>query len=96
MELRAYMRRLIEYTTGHNNLSYLQGKIYPEDVLEQYRFCEEEPETFDRLLNECPCFQQAIFDIIHNQPIINTTKWNSADLIAFSHIPAIDAAPTFE
>ena len=47
-------------------------------------------------LNECPCFQQARFDTLHNQPIINTTKWDSADIIAFSHIPAIDAALTFE
>ena len=28
---RAYMHRLIECTTGHNNLNYLQSKIYPED-----------------------------------------------------------------
>ena len=66
---RAYMRRLIECTTGHNNLNYLQSKIYPEDVSELCRFCEEEPETFDHILNECPCFQQARFDILHNQPI---------------------------
>ena len=89
---RAYMRRLIECTTGHNNLNYLQSKIYPEDC----RFCEEEPETFDHLLNECPCFQQARFDILHNQPIQNTLNWNSEDIIAFSHIPSIDEALTFE
>ena len=91
---RAYMRRLIECTTGHNNLNYLQSKIYPEDVSELCRFCEEEPETFDHLLNECTCFQQARFDILHNQPIINTLKWDSADIIAFSHIPSIDEALT--
>ena len=28
--------------------------------------------------------------------IINTLNWDSADLIAFSHIPAIDEALTFE
>ena len=59
------MCRLIECTIGHNNLNYLQSKIYPEDVSELCRFCEEEPETFDHLLSECPCFQQARFDIIH-------------------------------
>ena len=53
------MRRFIECTTGHNNLNYLQSKICPEDVSELCRFCEEEPETFDHLLNECPCFHQA-------------------------------------
>ena len=30
--------------------------------------------------------QQARFDILHNQPIINTLNWDSADIIAFSHI----------
>ena len=33
---------------------------------------------------------------LHNQPTINTLKWDSADIIAFSHIPAIDDALTFE
>ena len=74
---RAYLHRLIECATGHNNLNYLQSKIYPEDVSELCRFCEEEPETFDHLLNECPCFQQARFDILQNQPIQNTLNWNS-------------------
>ena len=78
-------------------LNYFQSKIYPEDVSELCRFCEEEPETFDHLLNECPCFQQARFNILHNQPIIHTTKWDSKEIIiAFSHIPVIDAALTFE
>ena len=31
-----------------------------------------------------------------NQPIINTTKWDSADILAFSHIPAMGAALIFE
>ena len=55
-----------------------------------------EPETFDHILNDCPCFQQARFDILHNQPIINTLNWDSADIIAFSHLPTIDEALTFE
>ena len=88
------MRRLIECTTGHNNLNYLQSKIYPDELC---RFCEEEPETFDHLLNECPCFQEDRFYILQNQPIQNTLNWNSEDIIiAFSHIPAIDEALTFE
>ena len=72
-------------------MHYLQSKICPEDVSELCRFCEEEPETFDHLLNE-----QARFDILHNQPIRNTLNWNSEDIIAFSHIPSIDEALTFE
>ena len=37
-----------------------------------------------------------LYGVVHNQPIINTTHWNSADFIAFSHIPAIDRTLTFE
>ena len=91
-----YWNILLTGTTGHNNLNYFQSKIYPEDVSELCRFCEEEPETFAHLLNECPCFQQARIDILHNQPIINSLNWDSDDIIAFSHIPAIDEALTFE
>ena len=39
---RGQMRRLIEIISGHNNLNYLQSKIYPHDVSELCRFCEEE------------------------------------------------------
>ena len=38
----------------------------------------------------------ARFDLLHNQPIINTLNWGSADIIAFSHITAIDDTLTFE
>ena len=48
----AYMRILIECTTGHNNVHHLQSKIYPEDVSELWRFCEEENETVDQPLNQ--------------------------------------------
>ena len=37
-----------------------------------------------------------VYDILHNQPINNTTKWDSADIIAFPHIPATDTPLTFE
>ena len=49
---RTYMRRIIECTTGHNTLYYLEGKIYPEDVPELCRFCEEEKETFGHLATQ--------------------------------------------
>ena len=32
----------------------------------------------------------------YNQPIINTMNWDSADIIAFSHLSTIDSALTFE
>ena len=53
---RGQMRRLIEIITGHNNLNYFQNKLYPLDVSPMCRFCEEEDESFEHLLNECPCF----------------------------------------
>ena len=73
---RCRLRRLIELITGHNNLNYLQSKIYPQDVSEMCRFCEEEEETFEHLLNECPCFLLDRRDILYNNPIINTLEWN--------------------
>ena len=58
-----------ECTTGHNILNYLQSK----HVTELCRFCEEENEIFDHILNEYPCVQQARFDMLNNTPIISTT-----------------------
>ena len=42
---RLKMKRLVEITTGHNNLSYFQLKVDPEVIL-LCRFCEEQNETF--------------------------------------------------
>ena len=53
---RSQMRRLLELITGQNNLNYVQSKIYPGEVSELCRFCEEEEETFEHLINEWPCF----------------------------------------
>ena len=90
------MRRLIELITGHNNLNYLQSKIYPEDVSELCRFCEEEDETFEHLLNECPCFLIARREILMNAPIIKTLDWKPETLIQFSNIPSIETALLFD
>ena len=92
---RAYLRRLIEITTGHNNLNYLQSKIYPLDVSELCRFCEEECETFDHLVNECPCFLQARRDFFMMEPIQNSLDWDPRTLIKFSQLNQIDQALTF-
>ena len=90
------MRRLIEIVTEQNNLNYVQSKIYPEDVSELCRFCEEEDETFEHLLNECPCFIIARRDIMQNVSIINTINWNPKLLLTFSYISAIEDALSFE
>ena len=66
------MRQIIEYTTDQNNFNYLQSKIYPEGVPGWPGSVKKKKETLYHLLNECPCFQQAHFDIPPNQTIINT------------------------
>ena len=86
---RCRLRRLIEIITGHNNLNYPQSKIYPNDVSELCRFCEEEDETFEHLLNECPCFLIDRRDIILNNPIVNTLDWKPNTLLKFASIPAV-------
>ena len=86
------MRRLIEIVTGHNNLNYFQSKIYPLDVSPNCRFCEEEDETFEHLLNECPCFLNDRRDILLNIRIVDTINWNPQLLLKFSNIPAIKEA----
>ena len=48
------IKTLIEIITGQNNLNYMNNKVYGSDDL--CRFCEEENETYDHLINECPCF----------------------------------------
>ena len=93
---RCRLRRLIEIITGHINLNYLQSKIYPNDVSELCRFCEEEDETFEHLLNECPCFLIDRRDIIFNKPIINTLDWKPITLLKFASIPVINEALEFE
>ena len=90
------MRRLLELITGQNNLNYVQSKIFPGEVSELCRFCEEEDETFEHLLNECPCFITYGRDILLNKPIIKTLDWKAKTLLNFSYIPAIDEALKYE
>ena len=90
------MRRLLELITGQNNLNYVQSKIYPGEISELCRFCEEEDETFEHILNECPCFISFRREILLNKPIIKTLNWKAKTLLDFSHIPAIDAALRYE
>ena len=93
---RYQMRRLLELITGQNNLNYVQSKIFPGEVSELCRFCEEEDETFEHLLNECPCFITYRRDILLNKPIIKTLDWKAKTLLNFSYIPAIDEALKYE
>ena len=93
---RGQMRRLIELITGQNNLNYVQSKIFPNDISDLCRFCEEEEETFEHLLNECPCFISYRRDILQGKLIVKTLDWKAKTLLEFSYIPAIDEALRFE
>ena len=56
----------------------------------------QEKEIFDHLLNECPMLPRStLWHSTQPTNIINTTEWDSADIIVFSHIPAMDSAQTF-
>ena len=45
----------------------MNNKVYGSDDL--CRFCKEEDETFDHLINECHCFYLDWVDLLQNQPI---------------------------
>ena len=59
------------------------------------RFCEEEDETFDHLINNCPCFYLDRVDLIQNQPIINLNNWEHKTLLKFANIETIKDALSF-
>ena len=90
---RSQMRCLIEIITGQNNLNYryVQSKIDPT-ISELCRFCEEEEETFEHLLNECPCFNSNRREILGNKLIIKSLDRKPQTLLEFSRIPAIEEA----
>ena len=89
------MRRLIELISGQNNLNYVQHKVSKGAVSELCRFCEEEDETFEHLLNECPCFITYKRDILENEPIIKSLDRKTKTLLEFSYIPSIGQALQF-
>ena len=83
-------RRLIEIITGQNNLNYIQNKISGRGDL--CRLCEEEEETFDHFVDECPCLWQVRRDHFGLQRIIHSHNWKISALIAFSEVEPINSA----
>ena len=67
---RGQLKTLIGQITGQNNLNYMNNKVYGSEDL--CRFCKEEEETFNHIINEYPCFHLDRCDLLQNQPIINT------------------------
>ena len=87
---RKKSRRLIEAITGQNNLHYVQNKIKKTEHL--CRLCEEEEETFDHFVNECPCLRQARQDHFGLNKIVRSHKWTFQGVLEYSRIKVLDKA----
>lgn len=83
-------RRFIEIVTGQNNLNYIKNKILGQNHL--CRLCEEEEETFDHFVSDCPCLWQIRREYFGINPVIHTHNWKLNTLLSFSKVPAINAA----
>ena len=84
------MKRLIELITGQNNLNYVQNKVSGGLISELCRFCEEEDETFEHLLNGCPSFTTYRREILENK--VKTLDRKATSILQFANISAIDEA----
>ena len=87
---RKKSRRLIEAITGQNNLHYVQNKIRKTEHL--CRLCEEEEETFDHFVNDCPCLRQARQDHFGLNKIEKSHRWTIQGILEYSRIKVIDQA----
>ena len=91
---RGEIKTLVEIITGQNNLNYMNNKVYGSEDL--CRFCEEEEETFDPLVNTCPCFHLGRVDLFQNQPIEKTQNWEHKTLWKFANLETIKDALSFD
>ena len=87
---RAYMRRLIECITGHNNLAYHVGLCF-DDTYQGCSFCNTEVETFYHWIHSCPAFHLSRTHFFLDKPPTNDMSWSVRSLLGFSRIPALDA-----
>ena len=87
---RKKSRRLIEAITEHNNLHYIQNKIKKTDHL--CRLCEEDKETFDHFVNDCPCLRQARQVQFGLNRIEKSHLWNIKGILQCSTIKEIGLA----
>lgn len=81
-------RLLIEIVTGQNNLNYIQNKVRGTDDL--CRLCEENEETFDHLVNDCPCITTLRLNYFGHGKIQESHNWQIRKLLQFSKEPQID------
>ena len=84
---RKKSRRLIEAITGQNNLHYVQNKIKKTEHL--CRLCEDEEETFDHFVKECPCLRQARQDHFSLNKIEKRHSWTIKGILEYSRIKVI-------
>ena len=80
---RKKSRRIIEIVTGQNDLHYIQNKVNKTEY--QCRFCEDEEETFDHLIQDCPCFITDRFRIMRNKHWAGTHLWKLDEIYKFSN-----------
>ena len=68
----------------------VQNKIKKTEHL--CRLCEEEEETFDHFVNNCPCLRQAIQDHFGLNEIEKSHGWTIKGILEYSRIKVIDLA----
>ena len=83
---RTDLSLLIQGITGQNNLNYLNNLITPQ-ISPLCRFCEEEDETFEHILTDCPVFYTQRINIFKFKPILQS--WTPGKLIQFIKTPDI-------
>lgn len=83
---RTDLSLLIQGITGQNNLNYLNNLITPQ-ISPLCRFCEEEDETFEHILTDCPVFYIQRIKNFKFKPILQS--WTPGKLIQFIKTPDI-------
>ena len=88
---RIKLARFVRIISGHNSLSYFRNKV-DEEVDPRCRFCEEEKEDFEHLVNDCPRFHEDRKDKFLGQIVTNDHMWSVQTLLDFSYLPGINEA----
>ena len=92
MQMSSYkVGRLIRLLSGHNNLNYFQNLI-DNDISPLCRLCEEDDETFDHWVTECPVMRVHREEILLVPDIYKLipNKWSVAEIIKFSYLNIIN------
>ena len=87
---RRQTKTLIEIITGHNNLQYMQHHM-DKNESPLCRFCNEDDEMAEHLVQECPVFWTHRRDCFKDEPP-DRDNWRPKDILLFSNHPQIDQA----